>query len=172
MCHQEIGNFTRRKFKLRFCFFCGVLEIFEHFAVFRKSPQNLCIVFNQRSESPQISAILRKTCAKNAEKTLKKPARKISHQETHSPVGNFTRRTFKLRFCIFCGSLEIFEKCCCFPQISAKLVYCFQAEIRISANLRNSPQNLRDKRGTTTQKTRAQNFPGRSGNFHTGGLPS
>ena len=52
--------------------------MFEKIAVFRKSPQNLCIVFKQRSESPQISAILRKTCAKNAEKQLKKPAREIS----------------------------------------------------------------------------------------------
>ena len=54
--------------------------MFENFAVFRKSPQNLCIVFKQRSESPQISAILRKTCANNAEQQLKKTcARKISH---------------------------------------------------------------------------------------------
>ena len=60
--------------------FCGFLDIFEHFAVFRKSPQNLCIVFKQRSESPQISAILRKTCAKNAETQLKKSVREISHQ--------------------------------------------------------------------------------------------
>ena len=52
--------------------------MFEHVVVFRKSPQNLCVVFKQRSESPQISAILRKTCANNAEQQLKKTARKIS----------------------------------------------------------------------------------------------
>ena len=74
-----VGNFTRHKFKLRFCIFCGFLELFEKIAVFRKSPQDLCVVFKQRSESPQISAILRKTCAKNAETQLKKPAREISH---------------------------------------------------------------------------------------------
>ena len=50
--------------------------MFENFAVFCKSPQNLRVVFKQRSESPQISAILRKTCANNAEKQLKKPAHK------------------------------------------------------------------------------------------------
>ena len=82
-CHrssgsQPIGNFTRRRFKLRFCIFCGFLELFESFAVFRKSPQNLWIVFKQRSESPQISAILRKTCAKHAETTTQKNTRKIS----------------------------------------------------------------------------------------------
>ena len=45
-------------------------------------PQNLCVVFKQRSESPQISALLRKTCANNAEKQLKKPAHIISQAGT------------------------------------------------------------------------------------------
>ena len=45
--------------------------MFEHFVVFRKSLQNLCVVFEQRSESPRISTVIRKTCAKNAEKQLK-----------------------------------------------------------------------------------------------------
>ena len=74
----RVGNFTRRKLKLRFCMFCGFLEILEKFVVFRKSPQNLCIVFKQRSESPQICAILRKTCAKNTQKnTQQKPRAKF-----------------------------------------------------------------------------------------------
>ena len=64
---------------------------------------------------------------------------------------------------VSCGFLVFFRKFRRFPQISAKLMYCFQAEIRISANLRISPQNLREKRRTTTQKTRAQNFPTQSG---------
>ena len=74
----ELGNLTRRTFNLCFCIFC-VFDIFGNLAVFRKSPQSLCIVFKQRSESPQTSAILRKTCAKHRENNSKKPARKISH---------------------------------------------------------------------------------------------
>ena len=46
-----------------------------------------------------------------------------------------------------------FRTCCRFRQISAKPMCCFQAEIRISANFCNSPQNLRETRGTTTQTT-------------------
>ena len=71
-----LGNFTRRKSKLRFCIFCGFLEIFENFTVFRKSPQNLWIVFQQRSESPQFSARLAQKTRRN---NSKKNARKISH---------------------------------------------------------------------------------------------
>ena len=57
--------------------------MFENFVVFRKSPQNLRFVFKQISESPQISAILRKTCEKhrNTEKQLKNNARKISQAD-------------------------------------------------------------------------------------------
>ncbi|WP_423886372.1 hypothetical protein, partial [Alloalcanivorax venustensis] len=37
----SLGNFTRRKFKISFCLFCGFPEMFEHFVVFHTSPQNL-----------------------------------------------------------------------------------------------------------------------------------
>ena len=76
---QYVGNFTCRKNRLRFLDVADFFKVFEHFVVFRKAPQNLRVVFKQRSESPQISAILRKTCANNAEQQLKKNARKISY---------------------------------------------------------------------------------------------
>ena len=47
--------------------------------IWRANSGMVRVVFKQRSESPQISAILRKTCAKNAETQLKKSAREISH---------------------------------------------------------------------------------------------
>ena len=68
-------------------------------------------------------------------------------------MGNFTRRKFGCEFCIFCGFPEIF----CSPQISAKVMYCFQAGIRISANLRNICTTKAQK---TSEKVGARNFLG------------
>ena len=49
------------------------------FEIIRKSPQNLCIDFKHIGpNSPQFSAILRKTCAKKHGKQLNKLAREIS----------------------------------------------------------------------------------------------
>ena len=42
---RALGNFTRRTSRCDFGICFEFLEIFEDFAVFRKSPQNLCIVF-------------------------------------------------------------------------------------------------------------------------------
>ena len=50
-----------------------------------------------------------------------------------------------MRFCLFCEFLFLFRKFCRFPQISAKLMYCFQAEIRISANLRKTCAKTAEK---------------------------
>ena len=86
--------------------------MFEMFAAFRKYPQHLRIV--SRSESPQISAILRKTCAKSAVQQLRKPARKISHvrmnlfQCMHVLYGMFIARAYAtlryamLRYASYC----------------------------------------------------------------------
>ena len=56
-------------------------EIFEKLCSFPQNLRKTCL-FSSRDpnlrSSPQISAILRKTCAKHAEQQLNKPARKIS----------------------------------------------------------------------------------------------
>ena len=77
------GNFTRQKFKLRFCICCGVLETFEKFAFVCKFPQNLCVAFKQRSESPQFSA---KLARKNTEKTTQTTRAQSFHLGTERPT--------------------------------------------------------------------------------------
>ena len=61
---KQISRADNLNFISAFFWFFGILEIS---GVFRKSPQNLCIDFKHRSESPQISAKLpRKTRPKNS----------------------------------------------------------------------------------------------------------
>ena len=62
----RVGNFTRRKFKIIVFVCCG----FWIFEILRKSPQNKCIDFSDRSESPRISAeIPQKTRLKSVGET-------------------------------------------------------------------------------------------------------
>ena len=72
-------------------------------------------------------------------------------------MGNFTRRKFGCNFGIFCGFLDLFGNSAVFRNSNLRKTYVLFSSR--DPNLRNSPQNLHEKRRKTTQKTRAQNFP-------------